>query len=118
MYQALDFGLPESEEPSLSADLEQLIERMTGSDVTDASGAHSDNDDGERDEGIEEEDGSQEASGRLTLNALIEHCCQHLPASTNASTHYKAVCRALVTESIELTTFLETISTNRAVSAQ
>ena len=116
VYQALDFGLPECEEPSLSSDLEQLIERMTGSDVTDASGARSDDEDGERDEGIEDEDAVHDAQARFTLDTLIEECCKHLPASANASTHYKAVCRALVTESIELTTFLETISTNKAVS--
>ena len=43
-------------------------------------------------------------------------CKNHVPSQTNPANHYKAVCRALVAESIELTTFLETVSSNRTVS--
>ena len=125
VYQALDFGLPESEEPSLSADLEQLIDKMTGSAVTSSDTSHvprgSDDD---ADEGIEEEEvvacstsGVAGDGNQFSLDDVIQSCCEHLPQkTTSAESHYKAVCRALVTESIELTTFLESISSNKAVS--
>jgi hypothetical protein len=35
---------------------------------------------------------------------------------TEATVHYKAVCRAIVAESVELTSFLEKISTEKEVS--
>ena len=43
-------------------------------------------------------------------------CEAHLPSGQEASSHYKAVCRALVNEAQELVTFLETISVERHVS--
>lgn len=53
IYQALDFGLGESEEHALSPDLEQLIDSMT-------DGLRED--DGEQDEGIEDAHSSSSIS--------------------------------------------------------
>ena len=39
----------------------------------------------------------------------------HLPPPLEGANHYKAVCRALVAEAIELTDFLEKMSTAREV---
>ena len=68
IYQALDFGLRESEEHALSHDLEALIEAMT--DDT----RHQGGEDGERDEGIEEEEdvGSQGNVAGITLQDVMQ----------------------------------------------
>ena len=47
---------------------------------------------------------------------IFQACEAHLPSGQEVSSHYKAVCRALVTEAQELVTFLETISVERHVS--
>lgn len=49
---------------------------------------------------------------------FLQACEAHLPGGQEASSHYKAVCRALVNEAQELVTFLETISVERDVSTE
>ena len=43
---------------------------------------------------------------------LFQRCCNHLgaPSPHEADTHYRAVCRALVAEALELSSFLEKVS--------
>lgn len=112
VFQALDFGLGENEEQKLSAPLENLIERMTGSE-SDDEGAGRTEDDNDGDEGIEHDagdDASDNGSPRVSLGEVTSLCSCHLQNALEASTHYKAVCRALVAEAVELSTFLEKIS--------
>ena len=69
VFQALDFGLSETEEQRLSPPLEQLIARMTGSDLDDDNAA----DDKDDDEGIEDDDTASTAQ-RCSLAEVIEVC--------------------------------------------
>ncbi|KAJ9592610.1 hypothetical protein L9F63_015748, partial [Diploptera punctata] len=69
------------------------------------------------DEGIERDsgEGDEESSTNphhITLSKVIDRCCNHLGASSphEADAHYRAVCRALVAEAIELSSFLEKVS--------
>ncbi|XP_067140574.1 protein spire homolog 1-like isoform X2 [Centruroides vittatus] len=124
LFHALDFGLCEEEERSLSPSLELLIDRMTSADPDDDSHADdSSSSDDETasqniDEGIEkdsEEDDmllsetGHEKAG-LTLEKVLEMCMARLSNPHQADNHYKAVCRALVAEVQELSTFLEKVS--------
>ncbi|XP_054722266.1 protein spire-like, partial [Uloborus diversus] len=126
IFNVLDFRLPLDEERKLSRPLEQLIERMTSSyprgeeDGGEEEDAASQN----ADEGIEQDSGEDderiimdlEEDGKLrkgfSLHHVMEVCARNLVCPEQADSHYKAVCRALVAEVLELTTFLENI-TNR-----
>ncbi|KAK3508444.1 hypothetical protein QTP70_029435 [Hemibagrus guttatus] len=108
IYKALDYGLKENEERELSPPLEQLIDLMTNMSVTEVDAC---SDEGyeateEEDEGEEEQTG---VSGVRGYRDIITLCTSHLPTSSDASSHYQAVCRALYTETKELRTFLEKI---------
>ena len=46
---------------------------------------------------------------------FFQVCSYHLATPGDAPQHYKAVCRALVTEAQELITFLDSISKEKAV---
>lgn len=69
VFQALDFGLSETEEQKLSPPLEQLIARMTGNDIDEETTK----DDKEDDEGIEDDD-STSATHKCSLNDVIQVC--------------------------------------------
>lgn len=49
--------------------------------------------------------------------AVLQLCTAHLPALSNASSHYQAVCRALYAETRELHTFLEKIKSAKEVGS-
>lgn len=49
--------------------------------------------------------------------AVLQLCTAHLPALSDASSHYQAVCRALYTETRELHTFLEKIRSAKEVGS-
>ncbi|XP_022237370.1 protein spire homolog 1-like [Limulus polyphemus] len=125
IFHALDYGLCEDEDRNLSQSLEILIDRMTSADpddASDASGSFSDDVRSQNaDEGIEKDSGEDdplemddEGGGKkrngLTLQRVIEMCASHLLCPSQADSHYKAVCRALVAEALELSSFLEKIS--------
>ncbi|CAG2058424.1 unnamed protein product [Timema podura] len=44
--------------------------------------------------------------------AILQHCSLHLaaPSAQEADSHYRAVCRALVAEALELSSFLDKVS--------
>ncbi|XP_076325177.1 protein spire homolog 1-like isoform X2 [Tachypleus tridentatus] len=127
LFHALDYGLCEDEERNLSQSLEILIDRMTSADSDDPSNPDDSDSSGDdtksqnADEGIEKDSGeydsletddennSKERNG-FTLHKVIEMCASHLPCPTQADSHYKAVCRALVAEALELSSFLEKVS--------
>lgn len=115
MYEALDYGCDETEERNLEPSLEQFIEKLTCSGQSDIN-----SDGGGDDEGIE-----RDAGDELTLNSVLVMCINHLEvpskslASKNndlkvsistAEKHYRAVCRAIVTEAKDLITFLDQIA--------
>ncbi|XP_049525853.1 protein spire homolog 1 isoform X1 [Dermacentor silvarum] len=127
LFHALEYGLRPDEEHVLSRPFEMLLDRMTSADPEASSDAElsSDDDSGEEDchdEGIEKDSGEDDPGGGdggagksphragLTLAKVLEMCASHLQTPTQADLHYKAVCRALVAEAVELSTFLQKIS--------
>ncbi|XP_066288887.1 protein spire homolog 1-like isoform X5 [Branchiostoma lanceolatum] len=102
VYRALDYGLSESEERELSHPLEDLIDRMTSNDNDDSQN---------HDEGIEDSDEEITSEDTVkTLERVVKLCASHLQNPSEAAGHYQAVCRALVAECQELTSFLAKIS--------
>ncbi|KAH9362165.1 hypothetical protein HPB48_002143 [Haemaphysalis longicornis] len=131
LFHALEYGLGEDEEHVLSRPFEMLLDRMTSADPECCSDEDeemsSDDDSGEEDchdEGIEKDSGEDDPGGGdggaggkppahragLTLAKVLEMCASHLQNPAQADMHYKAVCRALVAEALELSTFLQKIS--------
>ncbi|XP_025412027.1 protein spire homolog 1 isoform X2 [Sipha flava] len=116
VFQVLDFGIDEDEERSLNPELESLIKRMIASFEY---GCHTQSMDhgqsGETDdEGIERDSAECEEILRTnfaTFDDVLEECSRHIGVSgLGSETHYKAVCRALVTEALELSSFLDKLS--------
>ncbi|CAL8247962.1 unnamed protein product [Lota lota] len=108
VYNALDYGLKETEERELSAPLEQLINHMINMAEAEKDACS--------DEGYEATEEDEEAedepvcvAGTRCYADLLKICTSHLPGQSDAPSHYQAVCRALYTETKELRTFLEKI---------
>ncbi|RWS12147.1 hypothetical protein B4U79_07547 [Dinothrombium tinctorium] len=118
LFQALDYGFAEEEERSLDTNLERLIERLATAESSSADGEgfkSLEDDKDSKDEGIErdspdDENDANSHPSRITVDDVIEMCISHLSCPEQADNHYKAVCRALVAETLELSTFLEKIS--------
>ncbi|XP_039662232.1 protein spire homolog 1 [Perca fluviatilis] len=108
IYKALDYGLKENEERELSPPLEQLIDLMTN-----MAEAERDACPDEGYEATEEEDEAEDDPDNISsvhgYRDILELCTAHLPSLSDAPSHYQAVCRALYTETRELSTFLEKI---------
>ncbi|XP_041979660.1 protein spire isoform X2 [Aricia agestis] len=126
VYHALDYTHGEDEERLISPDLEGLITEMTSGNIAEddeecgvlseesetSEGGRADTDD----EGIERD--SEPAPRRkrpvrlFMLKDVIERCVWHCGggggrlAREAAAGHYRAVCRALVAEALELASFL------------
>jgi len=96
IFTALDFGLGQDQERALSEDLETLLELLASEDNS-----------REEDEGIEHD---QEHLIRSNQCKRVLHlCASHLAVESEAQKHYKAVCRALVSEALELSNFMEKV---------
>ncbi|XP_064599445.1 protein spire homolog 1-like [Liolophura sinensis] len=114
IFQALDYGLKEHEERHLSQSVESLIELMTVSNE-DSKGdnheSHSVDDEGIEND-VEDEDDQCHMTERLDRKQqlIMKMCQDRLSSPQNAGQHYKAVCRALVAEVVELLSFLDKIS--------
>uniref|UniRef100_A0A3B4TG78 Spire-type actin nucleation factor 2 n=1 Tax=Seriola dumerili TaxID=41447 RepID=A0A3B4TG78_SERDU len=112
IYQALDWGLDDSEERELSPQLERLIERMAGGEQSGEGDSTAGN--GATDEGYsgqeEEEELEEEQEGVIrpmcTFHQVMAMCASRLANPSLAPEHYQAVCRALFVETLELQTFL------------
>lgn len=116
IFNALDYGLDGNEERSLSQPLEELISQMTCRDDSLSKSWHDD-------EGIEHDASDHDESDVHTsasLDDVIRICSMHLssPTEEDAGSHYKAVCRALVAESVELSTFLAKVKSGTSVLHQ
>ena len=61
----------------------------------------------EDDEGIEHDEVNIIQSG--LSKRVMQSCANHLAVATEASAHFKAVCRALVSEALELSNFMEKV---------
>ncbi|KAM5305368.1 protein spire homolog 1 isoform 2-T2 [Glossophaga mutica] len=107
IYKALDYGLKENEERELSPPLEQLIDRMANTVEADGS-----NDEGYEatDEGLEDEENEKKKISAIrSYRDVMKLCAAHLSTESEAPNHYRAVCRALFAETMELHTFLTKI---------
>ncbi|XP_072158706.1 protein spire isoform X2 [Bemisia tabaci] len=109
IFRALDHRFDDEEERRLSPDLESLITNVTAYDLGERGLAETD------DEGIERDAGECDdeiPNGGWTLNRILDYCASHVCAtnSQQADSHYQAVCRALVAEALELSSFLEKVS--------
>ena len=99
VYTALDFSLAEEESRTLSSGLEHLIDMMTSADLDTNT---------EEDEGYEEEE-----RGREMLETVLASCRHPLAVGGEAASHYRAVVRALVSESRELLTFMSRLDSDQ-----
>jgi len=95
IYDALDYSVPEDSQRTLSTSLENLIDQMTSADE--------DEDEGD-DEGI---DDVYEVKQTGLCSLILDQCRHHLAAQSEAESHYRAVCRALVAEALEISSFME-----------
>jgi len=115
IYNALDFGNKTEEERQLSPELEHIIDILTSTDEQEKEEELFDTED----EGIEkDEQHSNHVSTGLkkdgnTCLRLMQLCRNHLAVASEAEAHFKAVCRALVSEALELSSFMEKVSQSR-----
>lgn len=93
IYEALDYGTPNDEEIVLPSLLNQIFDLMTP-EVS-------------FDEGIED---IEDINTYRLLDEVIVKCESRIRDNSDISEHYRNVCRALVAEAIEMSTFLNQIS--------
>ncbi|XP_052747104.1 protein spire [Bicyclus anynana] len=135
VYQALDYTHGEDEERLMSPELESLITEMTANNAAEddeecegalsegsetSEGGRADTDD----EGIERDSEPaprrRRSIRRFMLKDVVERCIWHCGGSgarlarDNAAAHYRAVCRALVAEALELASFLARVRVHGA----
>ncbi|XP_065200343.1 protein spire isoform X2 [Planococcus citri] len=114
IFQALDFGMDADEERSVSPQLERLLNFMVQRDDTEIERAHPETDDEgiEKDSGDCEDDSRRSNDKKISLDKVLKVCEDHVGATKpeEADSHYRAVCRALVAEALELSSFLEKVS--------
>ena len=89
IYNALDYGYDENEEPELPGDLEHLITYMTGTIDSDP-----------------DDDGYSEKI--ISIRTILKLCQKH--AGAGYREHYQKVVRAFYSEAQELTEFLSKIN--------
>lgn len=98
VYQALDYKTPDNDECIISDEMEFIIKLMTEENIS-------------MDEGIEQDAGDslEKTQGETVhFDHVLEICAQRIvPAVPDE--HYRAVCRALATETLELRTFLQKV---------
>ena len=121
IFTALDFGLGQDQERALSEDLEalldllasegklrqiEIIEKRDQSIFIDNSR--------EEDEGIEHDE--DQLTRSFLCKRVLQVCASHLAVENEAPKHYKAVCRALVSEALELSNFMEKVKKHETES--
>ena len=92
IYDALDYSLPQDEQRTLSAELEDLIDKMVSADEE------------EEDEGIGEEVDIKKTG---LCADILELCRLHLAVKREADSHYKSVCRSDTLFCIDGSIFLD-----------
>lgn len=112
LFLALDYGLESQEERSLDPNLELLIDRLTCStdDKEDENEDKESNDEGIERDSPEYEFGPLLIDGSNLVEQVLSVCNGRLGGAEEAEIHYRAVCRALVAEAMELSSFLHKIT--------
>jgi len=105
IFTALDFGLGEDQERALSIDLETLLDLLASEDSS-----------RDEDEGIENDVEKNLITRSELCKRVLQVCARHLAVEAEAQTHYKAVCCALVSESLELSKFMEKVKRHETES--
>ena len=82
IYDALDYGVSQEEQRTLSEELEDVIDKMISSDDSDVE-------EGE-DEGLGEE---VDIARTGLLKEVLEKCKKHLAVPSDANSHFQGVCR-------------------------
>ncbi|XP_073827231.1 spire type actin nucleation factor isoform X2 [Musca autumnalis] len=106
VYNALDYNLHEDEQCQMSQELEELITHMTEDETEDEDDCIDDCIDEGIDEGYKRWDDEHDETKEFDY--VLEVCRNHIKP-TVPEEHYKAVCRALVTETLELRIFLQQV---------
>ncbi|XP_046632352.1 protein spire homolog 1-like isoform X3 [Daphnia pulicaria] len=136
LYEALDYGCKQNEQNILSPDLEQMIDFLTSADEGECQSAE---DEGiEQDSGEAEDSAAAAAaasvsststtssssasaaaaaaaaaSAMTSLSHVMDRCRMQISStasSNQADAHFRAVCRALVAETLEFSDFLVKVS--------
>ena len=90
IYDALDYGVAQEEQRTLSEELEDVIDKMISSD-----------DDDDIEEGEDEGLGEEVDIARTGLvKEVLEKCKSHLAISSDADSHFQGVCRFVTGPSI------------------
>ncbi|XP_059089116.1 protein spire-like isoform X2 [Tigriopus californicus] len=116
VYAALDYGLNPNEQRSLSMDMEDILEKMTSADErqSDDEGIEQDQAEDDDEDDNNGHDQIQHRRPRIKISGMcaimLEKCGNHLSATSEAEDHFRNVCRALVSESLELSTFMLKVS--------
>lgn len=125
IYECLDFGVEVFMERELDPTLENLILDMACEQLGDEGISVLTSDYGEeplspRTRNFNKKDqkvSSNEGGIDMTLEEVTKRCLEHLPSDTSdPDGHYRAVCRALVSESLELSAFLQQLYNGHALS--
>ncbi|XP_058979901.1 protein spire isoform X2 [Musca domestica] len=106
VYNALDYNLHEDEQCQMSQELEELITHMTEDETEEDDDCIDDCIDEGIDEGYKRWDDEHDETKEFDY--VLEACRNHIKP-TVPEEHYKAVCRALVTETLELRIFLQQV---------
>ena len=121
VFECLDYGMESSMERQLDPELEHLISDMTR--VDEGMG-----DFDELEESLRYQNGlslkrergqlkNESQTRNVSLENVVNRCIQHLPYLYHVG-HFRAVCRALVNEALELTAFLQQLYNGTALLSQ
>lgn len=133
VYECLDFGMEPLVERQLEEGLERLILDMTNCEQGDEGICLPENFSfdsaspesprecvsSKREQKIPDKD-HESIRADITLEAVLNRCASHLPKEIDKDPdeHFRAVCRALVSEAIDLSAFLQQLCNGQAMVAQ
>ena len=83
IYDALDYGVSQEEQRTLSEELEDVIDKMISSDSDDDV-------EGGEDEGLGDE---EDIARSGLLKEVLDKCKKHLAVPSDADSHFQGVCR-------------------------
>ena len=101
IYDALDYGVAQEEQRTLSEELEDVIDKMISSD--------------EDDEGLGEE---VDVARTSLVKEVLEKCQSHLAVPSDADSHFQGVCRSARTSNIFLNLIIKCLLCIRALVAE
>ena len=120
IFECLDYGMESSMERQLDPELELLISDMT---CVDEGTGHLE----ELEESLRYQNGfpvkrergqvKEISSKTISLESVVNRCIQHLSDLYHVG-HFRAVCRALVNEALELTAFLQQLYNGNVLLSQ